>query len=151
MALSAIEKIQRHTSRIKDGKAKVKPGHPVRMSEAAGVNDAIRQGDLYLIVIDKVPSDVVLIRSRKDIDRQLVPGNTTGAKHCLDSLDGVELYRPTDWSESTLQGPVFRLSKERTVLHPTHGAVTIPAGFLIECRYQREFDQEQKRERRARD
>lgn len=149
--LTAIEKITRQQKRIADGKSRIRPGQPVRFPDAASVNDAIRQGDLYLIVADAVPSGYVRIEKRSDLDKQLVPGNTQGAKHCLDSLVGVELWRPKQWTEDSLEGPFLRLSQERTVLHPVHGAVTIPAGFAIQCMYQREFDREQQRERRARD
>jgi hypothetical protein len=70
---------------------------------------------------------------------QLVQGNTEGAKHCLDSLDGVQMAIPNIWDSLTgLRGPMFRLEESRTVLHPVHGDVTIPAGFCIQVWYQRE-------------
>ncbi len=150
--MTAIEKIQRTTKRIANGKdPRVKPGQPERFTAAATVGDSIRQGDLYVTIWEAVPADYVRIEKPKEIDKQLVPGNTVGAKHCLDSLDGVELYRPQNWTEESLEGPFLRLTKERTVIHPTHGHVTIPAGFGAICDYQREQDQEEKKERRARD
>jgi len=133
--------------------SQIAPGQPVRMSEGASVSDFIRQGDLYLIVSDKPPRDYVKVEKPKAIDKQLVPGNTEGAKHCLDAIKGATLYRPADWSPTydKLDGPFFLLTEERTVKHPTHGDVTIPAGFGIQCRYQREFDAELRRERRNAD
>ncbi len=150
---TAIEKIQERASRIKEGNDKIEPGKAVRLSEAASVDDGVRQGDLYLVVADGVPATHERVVSPKDIDRQLVPGNTEGAKHCLDSLEGVEIYRPAGWGPDYegLNGPVLRLSKDRTVTHPKHGDVTIPAGFDVECVYQREWDAEQARERRNAD
>ncbi len=79
------------------------------------------------------------------------PGRRKGSKHCLDSLAGVKIYRPSDWSEESLAGPCLVLSAERVIMHPVHGAVTIPAGLIVGCRYQREWDREVARERRARD
>lgn len=152
--LTAIEKITRRADKIAARKdSKIQPGQAVRMSEAASVNDCVRQGDLYLQVVSEVPADYVRVKKPKAIDRQLVPGNTEGAKHCLDSLDGVELHLPAAWGPGydALDGPVFKLSTERTVKHPKHGDVTIPAGFTIACRYQREWDAEQARERRNAD
>lgn len=150
--LTEIEKIQRHAKKIASGKdLKVKPGQPERFTAAATENDCIVQGDLYIVVALKAPSGYVRINKPKDADRQLVPGNTQGAKHCLDSLAGVELWRPKNWTEESLEGPFLRLSQERTILHPTHGAVTIPAGMSVQCHYQKEWDREQAKERRARD
>jgi hypothetical protein len=150
--LTPIEKLQRHAKRIANGNhERVKPGMPFRITEAASVGDGVWQGDLGLEIVADVPAEYTLIEKPKDIDRQLVPGNTQGAKHCMDSLDGVTLYRPHNWNAESMVGPCLVLSQERTVLHPTHGPVTIPAGFTVQCRYQREFDAEQRRERRARD
>ena len=126
----------------------IEPGQPVTLTAAACPSDAIRQGDLYLIVVDKVPEGYK--KARKP-SCQLVPGNTQGSKHCLDSLAGVEMYLPQEWSEESLDGPCFILSKERMVLHPTHGTVTIASGHIVLCRYQREWDKEQAKERRNRD
>ena len=94
-----------------------------------------------------------MVKKPTEADKQLVPGNTQGAKHCLASLSGVKLYRPTAWGPNYdgLHGPALELSKPATITHPTHGDVTIPAGSTVLCHYQREWDQEQKRERRNAD
>lgn len=139
-AVSEVDSLLEHLE-------KVQPGQEVRFTTAATTGDTIRQGDLYLTVVEIVPKDykeaVPFI--------QLVPGQTQGAKHCLDSTQGVEMFLPEEWNEESLDGPCLILTEERKVLHPTHGHVTIPAGFTIQCSYQREFDKEQQKERRARD
>lgn len=145
-----IETIQKHAENIKNGLETVKPGMPFKMTTAATVGDGVWQGDLGLEVIEKVPSNYVKVNNVGNTT-QLVRGNTIGSRHCLDSLQGVELYHPNDWSDESLFGPVFITSLERTVLHPTHGAVVIPAGMTILCRYQREWDKELAKERRTRD
>jgi hypothetical protein len=150
--LAPIEKLQRHASRIANGNhERVKPGMPFVVTEAASVGDGVWQGDLGLEIVAAVPDGYRLVAKLTDADRQLVPGSTQGARHCLDSLEGVKLYRPRQWNEESLAGPCFVLAKQRTVEHPTHGVVTIPAGFTVQCRYQREWDREQQKERRARD
>ncbi len=146
---TAIDRIEARKQVILSGKdPKVRPGQPECFTDAATVGDCIPQGDLYLIVADEIPQNF----KPKQIN-QLVPGNTQGARHCLDSLDGAEVFVPPGWSDDydELQGPFLRLSKERTIVHPTHGDVTIPAGFIVECVYQREWDAEQARERRNAD
>jgi len=147
---SVIDDIEQHCRSIADGCEKVYPGMPLRFTEASTSGDCIWQGDLGLVVVDNenIPQGYVK-PDNKTV--QLVPGNTVGSKHCLDTLDGVEMYVPSKWNEETLQGPFLVISKEVTVLHPTHGNVTIPAGFNVQCYYQREYDRELERERRAKD
>lgn len=153
MKATAIEKIERHAKKIASGKHKtVRPGLPFRFSEACTIHDCCWQGDLGIeIAADLIPPGFSFVEKPTARDMQLVPGNTHGAKHCLDSLDGVEIYRPQNWSEASLVGPFLRLSKERTITHPTHGAVTIPAGFAVQCRYQQNYDEQLRQSRRAAD
>lgn len=145
-----LEKMQNHINELKNGKHEnIKMGEPVRFTEACTLGDRIWQGDLALTIRASVPSTGYVRISEPGV--QLVIGNTEGAKHCLDSVEGVEFYAPNDWNEESLRGPILVLSQERTVLHPVHGNVTIPAGFIVECTYQREWDREQARQARARD
>lgn len=150
MSVNVIEQIQQHAQRIADGSERVSPGMPLAFTEACTPGDCIWQGDLALIISDKANPPKEYIKPDKP-SAQLVPGNNIGAKHCLDSLDGVELYVPKNWNEESLKGPFFKTTKDVKVLHPVHGSVTIPAGFNVECGYQREWDKIQAAERRARD
>lgn len=149
--MNAMKSVVRHAQRIAAGKDKVKPGMPARFTEASTPGDLIWQGDLGVEIVAAVPADYVEVKAPNDADRQLVPGNTQGSRHCLRSLDGVRLFRPKDWGGESLQGPVLVLARETTIDHPTHGAVTIPAGFVVQCRYQRVWDQEQRQIRRSQD
>lgn len=134
----------------------VKPGQPTCFTTACSPGDTIRQGDLYLIVIDKIPPGYNKVRNPTEKDLQLVIGNTVGARHCLDSLDGVVLFHPKVWGEESLEGPCIRFLEERKIVHRPgdrvgHGTVTVPAGLMIQCCYQREYDKELQKERRAKD
>lgn len=150
--MDAITMIIEHAEKIRSGEHdRIGPGRPVTMSTALQAGECVAQGDLYLVVIDRVPVGHTKLKCPTASDRQLVPGNTEGAKHCLDSLDGVTIYRRDDWGPESLNGPVLRTSSERVVEHPKHGHVTIPAGMLVACHYQREWDAEQARERRSAD
>ena len=150
--MTAIEKIEKRAAQIKAGECeRVKPGMATRFTEASTVGDEITQGDLCFVIVDAVPAGFTVVKKPQAIDKQLVPGNTKGAKHCLKSLGGVKLYRPANWDGESLEGPCLVTSKEATVLHPTHGAVTIPAGFTVQCFYPREWDKEQAKERRNAD
>ena len=146
---NAIDRIEAHARRIAAGEHEtVRPGQPFRLNEAASVGDGVWQGDLGLEVVEAPPEGYV--KAKKPLT-QLVPGETRGARHCLDSTAGVEMWLPKEWPEVTQLGPCFRLSEERTVEHPVHGDVTIAAGHTILCSFQREYDHEQRRERRNAD
>lgn len=147
--MEAIEKIVNHAKAISKGQIKtVMPGKPLTFSDACTVNDRIWQGDLALTISDKVPNDYELT-TKPSV--QLVKGNNEGAKHCLDSLNGVKMYTPIGWNEESLIGPYLKLTEDRVILHPKHGNVSVKAGSEVHCTYQRELDHELARERRARD
>jgi len=147
----AIGEITRFAEDIKAGKGTVQPGAPMRFPEAASVNDAIAQGDLLLKVVNSVPEGFSKIKKLTEQDRQLVVGNTIGAKHALSHLNGVTLYRPAQWNAESFIGPIFVADNEVAVTHPVHGDVTVPAGTMIACEYQKELDLIEALERRARD
>jgi len=133
---------------------KMEPGMPAAFTAACAPGDRIPQGDMYITVIDPkdIPEDYVKCEHPGDADRQLVVGNTQGSRHCLDSLAGVVLYQPPEWGDmESLRGPAFTITKERKVLHPVHGDVTVAKGLTVRCDYQRVWDAEQKKTRRAQD
>lgn len=154
MSATAIATIEKHAQQIAAGQAKVKPGQPFRFSEAAQSGDGVWQGDLGICLIDKVPAGMVRVEKPSEQDKQLVPGNTQGSQHCLESLDGVTIYRPQAWpasAETDYIGPCLVAHTDVTILHPKHGPVTILAGSIVQCYYQREYDAEQRLVRRSLD
>lgn len=149
-----IKEITDYATNIANGSEEVKAGTPTRFTEASTKGDRIWQGDLGLTILESVPKGYVKVSAGEFIKKnnlQLVHGTNVGSMHCIDSLSGVEIYIPNNWNSEDLAGPFLILSKERTITHPKHGDVTIPSGFSVGCNYQREYDVEQKRERRARD
>jgi hypothetical protein len=147
--MEAIQKIVDHAQKIKNCEIKtVMPGKALEFSPACTVNDRIWQGDLAITIANKVPEGYELV---KNPSVQLVKGNNIGAKHCLDSLDGVEMHVPKNWTEESLVGPYLKINQDRNIVHPVHGNVKVLSGTEVHCTYQREFDSELKAERRARD
>lgn len=130
----------------------VAPGQPAQFTEACVAGDTIWQGDLGITMVDAVPKGYQTKCPVENHDtKQLVPGNTTGARHCFNTMEGVELHYPEDWGkEECLDGPTAVVSGGQVIEHPKHGNVTLVKG-VFKFSYQREFDAEQKRERRARD
>lgn len=147
----SLGRIREQHGRIVSGQTKLGPGQPTEFTGAESPGDCRAQGDLNLIWRENGPPKDYVLRTNRNV--QLVPGNTTGAKHCLDSVAAVAVYDPPGFGPEYegLNGPFLVTRGRTTILHPTHGAVSIPAGSNIECRYQRNYDEELKRERRALD
>jgi len=153
---TVIERLEKHAAVIRDGRHdRVCPGQAYELSPAASCGDGVWQGDLGLEIVAGVPNGYKLCEVPT---LQLVPGTTQGARHCLDSLDGVCLFLPQGWQkgEAELAGPCLVLTQRRSVQHPVHGAVVLAGGtpeqpLVILCRYQREWDVELRRARRAAD
>ncbi len=106
--------------------------------EAASVGDCVRQGDIYITLIQSVPDDAKPIKCAG----QLAPGNTKGSRHCLDSSAGVKMYELAH--ARPLDGPVLELSQVRTVTHPEHGDWVLPCG-VYQIEYQRDLADEERR------
>ena len=151
-AEATLNRLETRARELREGKfEKVGPGKPARLSEALMPGEGGAQGDLHIFVGSGVPKGYEKVEKLTDADRQLVFGNTQGAKHCLDSLEGVTMYRPKGWNEESLIGPYLLLTQERVINHPTHGPVTLPAGREYNICYPRDFDVEQKRAERSKD
>ena len=152
--MEAIKEIVDHARSFADKSEDIKHGVPVRFTEASTQNDRIWQGDLAITIKDSVPSGYEPI-SIEDFNKingnQLVHGSNIGSRHCIDDFNGVSVHIPKGWDAESLLGQFMELTKERTVTHPKHGNVTIPSGFCVQITYQREYDEEQKRERRVKD
>jgi hypothetical protein len=150
--IEVIEKIEQYAKKIANNEHEsIRPGMPVTIPDSWMINEGVAQGDLIIGIIDEVPSNYSLVKSPTNLDKQLVPGNTEGAKHCLDSLDGLKLYHPNNWpqsAEETLNGPIIITERNVKVVHPKHGPVTIPSGRTILFQYDKEWDLIQKKERR---
>ena len=76
-----------------------------RFPEAASVGDSVRQGDIYIQLINEADIEAAgdLFRKLKEPVLQLAPGNTKGSRHCLASADGVEMWEPTLTDEAVLK------------------------------------------------
>jgi hypothetical protein len=133
---------------------------PQQFPEAASLGDGIRQGDCYLELTEIVNgrvrvfdrdehgnivgshlADIVGVESPS---LQIAVGTTQGARHCLDSLEGVTVYRLAEPTE--LDGPILLLQQERTLQHPEHGHWILPAdGRVYNTGYQRMYAEELQR------
>ena len=94
--------------------------------------DFIRQGDVYLFRLDKLPEGVKPTECK---DGQLAPGTTQGSRHIITTgLSSCKFY--TIENETPLDGPAFEAKEEFNLTHPEHGNFTMPAG-CYQVRYQR--------------
>lgn len=118
----------------------------------ASVGDVVRQGDLYLVCLETLPTG----EPRKD--RQLAPGTTQGSRHVLSGkatlVDPSEpaavallVNRLVHGAEvhERLVGPAFECLADLDVTHPEHGDKCLPQGSVWAVVYQRAFAEEVRR------
>lgn len=152
--MKEILEIQQYAEKIASGGAKIHPGQPFTFSPAMQAGDGVWQGDLGIELVDEIPKGYKKLETEKRDSLQLVPGNTQGSRHVLLNPQQCEVYFPEKWNADDyedLEGPCIKALADAEISHPTHGSVTVLGGQTVRCRYQREFDLEQKRERRNAD
>jgi hypothetical protein len=61
---------------------------------AANIGDAVRQGDIYIQLIEPVSGVIPFYKKlvNPDFPIQLAPGNTKGSRHMLENSEGIEVY-----------------------------------------------------------
>jgi hypothetical protein len=75
----------------------IKNDAPQYFPEAASIGDAVRQGDIYIQLIEPVTKTPFLYRNASPtFPMQLADGNTKGSRHCLAHGNGVTVYAPVD-------------------------------------------------------
>lgn len=157
-ATLALTDIIAHKDAILSGGARIHPGQPLT-SEGLSAGDIIPQGDLYIRIAathERPPADYITVHEPVGDQLKLVPGPDAGSHHWLDSGVGVTMFLPPEWGSDleSLRGPWLVLTEPRTIEHhgpSRHGSVHLSAGQCVELGYQRVWDAEHRRERRARD
>lgn len=145
---TVLTEITDYASNIAAGKEKIKPGDPYTFTGANSPGDRVWQGDLCvtLVSFSTAPTGPAV-----KCGERLAPDNgTQGSRHTLDSLDGVVFFRGFPTEDTSLDGPVFTTTTDRTITHPVHGHIHLCPG-TYDIGYQRELDRDLKAERRARD
>lgn len=147
-AENVLTDLQKHAESIKSGEAQT--------VGTASLGDVVRQGDLYLTVIEALPPS-----AKKSKQKQLAPGTTQGSRHIADAqtfeadkgeiVSAIRKANPNALPDvERFIGPLVVFSEASPVMHPEHGWVTMPAGSVCAVTYQRDLDQEE-RERRVQD
>jgi hypothetical protein len=76
--------------------------------EAASIGDAVRQGDVYIQLMDEADIEALKLFYKQvpaeelENHLQLAPGNTKGSRHILQSAAGLEMWLPVDSDEAIL-------------------------------------------------
>ena len=83
---------------------KIKNDDPQNFPEAANIGDAVRQGDIYIQLIEDVTSTPILFQpASPSFPMQLADGNTKGSRHCLAHGRGVTVYAPMEFTGPQLE------------------------------------------------
>lgn len=84
---TAVENVERAVEKVINDADQFFP-------EAAAIGDAVRQGDVYIQLIDPLEEPPVFYTKLKkpEFPLQLAPGNTKGSRHMLEHSDGIEVW-----------------------------------------------------------
>lgn len=121
---------------VQDIAERIKSDELQHFPEAASFGEAVRQGDIYIFLLDSLPPGCTRIDKP---NKQLAPGDTQGSRHCLSSLRGVKLFRLKN--PNPYDGPVIEVAKPVTITHPEHGDIRLFPG-IFGIGYQRTEDSE---------
>jgi hypothetical protein len=99
MTTATLERAEQITRVLRDANAaveRVKNDAPQQFPEAASAGDAVRQGDVYIQLIDDVTSAPMLYERvlQPVFPLQLAEGTSKGSRHCLAHGNGVTVYQP---------------------------------------------------------
>jgi hypothetical protein len=147
---NAMASITKQIEQIRRSAEKMDAAAPAKIGSASA-GDVVRQGDLYFICLDVLPTGKTLK------DRQLAPGTSQGSRHlatgkCL-VLDvdkaamAATINRLVKGSEipQQLVGPALVCTEETTITHPEHGWRTLEAGSAWATVFQRQYAEEIRR------
>lgn len=122
-----IEKILSTNIPLKDRGLKIVPD--------LEIGDSIPQGDLNFTLFPSVPSSAVLIPSSEFLTEnpslQLAPGRTKGSRHCLSSLENVNIYKLLSPNVIQGQGLILEFTGETIITHPEHDDQLWKKGVVI--------------------
>jgi hypothetical protein len=88
---------------------KIKNDDPQNFPEAASIGDAVRQGDIYIQLIEDVTDTPFLFQpASPSFPMQLADGNTKGSRHCLEHGRGVTVYEPMKFTGNQLEAVIAK-------------------------------------------
>jgi hypothetical protein len=96
-------------SDISEAVERIKNDQMQHFPEAASIGDAVRQGDVYIQLIDDRSLETIggfyvpVAAEALQNHLQLAPGNTKGSRHVLQSADDLEMWLPVDNDEAILK------------------------------------------------
>jgi len=110
---------------------------------ARGKTEAVRQGDIYITRLNKMPEGVKPYKNSEGGDNQLAPGTSQGSRHVLAENETAKLYSLPN--PTALDGPIIDAPNGCRVNHPEHGDIDFQMGGIFKVTYQRAHAEELKR------
>lgn len=100
VAVRQLREAQAQVEKIKNDAAQMFP-------EAASIGDAVRQGDIYIQLIEPLSGPPMFYtNATPSFPMQLADGNTKGSRHCLEHGRGVTVYTPVDSDSAELNAQI---------------------------------------------
>lgn len=95
MSTTATVSVTKAVRRVEEAVEKIINDADQHFPAAATVGDAVRQGDVYIQLIEDVTDTPFgyKLQNNPEFPIQLAPGNTKGSRHMLEASDGVVVYK----------------------------------------------------------
>jgi hypothetical protein len=92
--MSATLNVAKAVKQVEEAVEKIVNDGDQNFPEAANIGDTVRQGDVYIQLIEPVTSTPVFYTrlNNPEFPVQLAPGNTKGSRHMLENSAGIEVY-----------------------------------------------------------
>jgi len=114
-----------------------KSDQDVRVISVMEVGQVIRQGDVYMEKIERVPDEYTIPMT----NLQVAEGTTKGSRHILSSVPSMKIFESPN--AGPLDGPVVACHETFDLTHPEHANFSFIGGGTFKITYQRNFQKEE--------
>jgi len=93
-AVATVSSVSGMVKLVEDTVERIKNDADQHFPAAASIGDAVRQGDIYIQLIDDFSGVPAFYKKleKGNYPLQLAPGNTRGSRHMLEESDGAEIF-----------------------------------------------------------
>lgn len=118
MSTAVLSSVSETVKLVADTVERIKHDGDQTFPAAASIGDAVRQGDIYIQLIDDFEGVPALYKKLENVPYplQLAPGNTKGSRHMLEESAGAEVFvvdLEVDQATSTDEDVLFTEESQR--------------------------------------
>lgn len=117
MSTAVLSNVSEAVKLVEEAVERIKNDGDQTFPTAASIGDAVRQGDIYIQLIDDFEGVPALYKKLENVPYplQLAPGNTKGSRHMLEESAGAEVFvvdLEVDQATSTDEDVLFTIESQ---------------------------------------